>query len=298
MEYQKYLNPSIVSKISSLELKAKYIVEGFIMGLHKSPFHGFSVEFAEHRQYMPGDEIKRIDWKIYGKSNKFYVKQYEEETNLKCYIVLDSSASMGYCSNKKLPNKFEYALSLSAAFAYLMIKQQDAVGAGVYNNKLNSFLPAHSRLNYLSEIMKVLSNAKPSSGTMSSKALNLMAERIKRRGLVIVISDFLDDINESISALKHFRHKQNEVIAIQLLDPLEKSFNFDYNATFRDMETGEQMVSQPSQIKNDYQITINNFLKKFKKECSNSGIDYLLIDTSTPFDTALTEYISKRRKML
>lgn len=304
MDYKKYLQPDIISKISSLELRARLVVEGFITGLHKSPYHGFSVEFSQHRQYMPGDEPKKIDWKIYGRTDKFFIKQYEEETNLKCYIALDCSASMGFSSQKVIKQKsnfthtkFDYALSLAAAFAFLMIRQQDAVGGAIYDSEIKKFLPAYSRPSYLQEVINMLASATPSHITGTAKALNVMAERIKRRGLVIVISDFLDDPQEVISALKHFRHKQNEVLAIQVLDPLELSFEFGNGATFRDMETNEKMVTQPLLIKDSYVKAVEDFTLQIKQGCRNSGIDYLLLDTSVAFDKALIEYINKRRKL-
>ncbi|MDB5033285.1 MAG: hypothetical protein JWQ98_526 [Chlorobi bacterium] len=295
-DYREYLRPEVVSKLASLDLRARMVVEGFITGLHKSPYHGFSVEFAEHRQYMPGDEIRYIDWKVYGRTNRYYIKQYEEETNLKGYVILDSSASMGYGSQGRV-TKFDYALSLAAALSFLMIKQQDAVGGAVYDTELRGFLPPHSRASYLQEVLKMLSAAKPSSGTGTARSLNRLAERIKRRGLVVVLSDFFDEPDEVINALKHFRHKQNEVLALQILDPMERTFNFGTDATFRDMETGEEMVTQPYQIRKAYAEAMTGFTERIKRECRQHNIDYLLLDTSIPYDVALVEYLNKRRRM-
>jgi len=295
-DYLEYLKPEVVSKLASLELRARMVVEGFITGLHKSPYHGFSVEFAEHRQYMPGDEIRYIDWKVYGRTNRYYIKQYEEETNLKGYVVLDSSASMGYRSGGNI-SKFEYALSLAAALAYLMIKQQDAVGAAIYDTEPRGFLPPRSRASYIQEVLKLLGSATPSSGTGTARSLNRIAERIKRRGLVVVISDFFDEPDEVIMALKHFRHKQNEVLAMQVLDPMERSFDFGTDATFRDMETGEEMVTQPYQIRQAYAEAMAGFTERIKRECRSHNIDYVLLDTSVPYDVALVEYLNKRRMM-
>lgn len=295
-DYREYLNPDVISRLASLDLRARLVVEGFITGLHKSPYHGFSVEFAEHRQYMPGDEIKYIDWKVYGRTDRFYIKQFEEETNLKGYVILDASASMGYHSEGRI-SKFDYAVSLAAALAFLMIKQQDAVGAGLYDTELRGFLPARSRASYLQEILKLFTAAQPAHGTGTARALNLMAERIKRRGLVVVISDFFDDPDQVITALKHFRHKQNEVLALQILDPLERTFNFGGDATFKDMESGEELVTQPFQIRKAYAEAMTDFTDRIKRECRQHGIDYALLDTSVPYDVALIEYLSKRRRM-
>ncbi|MBS1912082.1 MAG: DUF58 domain-containing protein [Bacteroidetes bacterium] len=296
LNYREYLKPEVVSRITSLELRARMVVEGFITGLHKSPYHGFSVEFAEHRQYMPGDEIRYIDWKVYGRTNRYYIKQYEEETNLKGYLVVDASASMGYHSGSRI-TKFEYAVSLAAALSLLMLRQQDAVGAAVYDTDLRGYLPPRSRPGYLQEVLKLLTASKPSNGTGTARALNLIAERVRRRGLVIVLSDFFDDPEQVITALKHFRHKQNEVLAIQVLDPMERSFDFGTDATFRDMETGEEMVSQPFQVRAAYAEAMNAFTERIKRECRLHNIDYLLVDTSVPFDRTLVEYLNKRRMM-
>ncbi len=295
-DFRTYLDPAIVSRISSLELRARMVVEGFITGLHKSPYHGFSVEFAEHRQYMPGDEIRHIDWKVYGRTDRHYIKQYEEETNLKAYVILDASASMAYRSDDRL-SKFDYAISLAAALSFLMMKQQDAVGAAVYDTELRGFLPPRSRPSYLHEILRLFTASEPSSGTGTARSLNLLAERIRRRGLVVVLSDFFDDPDDVVTALKHFRHKQNEVIAMQVLDPMERTFDFGRNATFRDMETGEQMSTQPYQIRRAYADAMDEFTNRIKRECREHGIDYVLLDTSVPYDKALAEYLNKRRRI-
>jgi uncharacterized protein (DUF58 family) len=280
-----------------MELRARLVVEGFITGLHKSPYHGFSVEFAEHRQYMPGDEIKHIDWKIYGRTDRYYIKQYEEETNLKSYLVLDASRSMGYCSEGNMP-KLQYAAYLAAALSYLMIKQQDAVGVAVFDEQINSYLPPHATKAYLRQILIELEKLKASNRTGAGKSLHHVADRIRRRGLVIVISDLFDNPEEIIAALKHFRHKKNEVLVMQVLDPLERSFAFGGDAIFKDLETGEQLMTHPWQIRQSYQAEVANFLDLFKRQCRENYIDYVLLDTTTPFDIALIEYLSKRERIL
>ncbi|MBL7988945.1 MAG: DUF58 domain-containing protein [Chlorobi bacterium] len=295
-DLRSFLPPDALSRIESLELRARLVVEGFITGLHRSPYHGFSVEFAEHRQYMPGDEIRAIDWKVYGRTDRYYIKQYEEETNLKGYVIVDASASMGYASAGN-PTKFQYATSLAAALALLMIRQRDAAGLGMYDTELRNYLPASSRTSYLQEILRTLANARTAGGTGTARSLHVMAERIRRRGLVVVISDFFDDPAQVISALQHFRHKRNEVVAMQLLDPLERTFDFGNDATFRDMESGEQMVTQPYQIRKAYAQAMSDFTDHLKRECREHGIDYVLMDTATPFDVGLAEYLNKRKKM-
>ncbi len=294
--YRQYLQPQVVSKLANMELRARLVVEGFITGLHKSPYHGFSVEFAEHRQYMPGDEIKHIDWKIYGKTDRYYIKQYEEETNLKSYIVLDASRSMDYASSGNI-KKFEYASYLAAALSYMMIKQQDAVGLSVFDEEVTSYLPPHATKGYLRQILVELQKVQASKKTGAGKSLHNVADRIKRRGLVIIISDLFDNPDEVIAALKHFRHKKNEVLVMHILDPLERSFAFGNDAMFKDMETGEQLMTQPWQIQKAYQREMQAFLERYKRECRENYVDYVLMDTATPFDVALTEYLSKRERV-
>ncbi len=295
-DYRKYLNPAIISKLNSLELKARLVVEGFMVGLHKSPYHGFSVEFTEHRPYMQGDNLKDVDWKVYGKTERYFIKQYEEETNLKSYILLDTSKSMDYSSGENI-TKLNYSVILVAALSYLMIKQQDAVGLSLYSEKINKYFPPKSTRAYLQEILKNLSTVEASSKTNTATSLNSIAEKIKRRGLVIIISDFFDDVNSILTALKHFRYKNNEVIVFQVLDPIERSFSFGRDAIFKDLETGAEITTQPYQIQKAYRDAMSHFINKIKSECLNSSIEYNLIETSTPFDKALFNYIQKRSKL-
>lgn len=295
-EYRKYLTPETISSLSSIELKAKLVVEGFITGLHKSPFHGFSIEFSEHRQYRPGDEVRNIDWKVYGRSNRFYVKQFEEETNLRSIVALDTSASMKFASVGNI-TKFEYASYLGAALIYLMMKQRDAAGLALYNTEIYKFLPPKSKMSYLSELLKTLETTLPSDLTGTAKSLHLLAERIKNRSFVIVISDFFDNPEEVISALKHFRHNNHEVLVIQLLDPRELDFEFGFKSNFIDLETQEDIVTEPIQIKKEYQKLLKEFTNKIEKGCRESKIDYSLITTSTPFDKAMKDYLNKRIRL-
>ena len=295
-DYRKFLDPSIISKLNSLELRARLVVEGFMVGMHKSPYHGFSAEFTQHRPYMQGDGLKDIDWKVYGKTERFFIKQYEEETNLKSYILLDISNSMNFAYEKNV-KKIEYASTLVAAFSYLMIKQQDAVGLALYADRIIKYLPPKMSKAYLHEILKNLSALKPSEKTNTAVCLNSIAEKIKRRGLVIIVSDFFDDVNAILQALKHFRYKKHEVIVFQILDPVERNFAFGKDAIFKDMETEEEMTTQPYQIQKSYKDAMNEFLGKIKSECLKANIEYNLIETSSPFDKALFSYIQKRSKL-
>lgn len=295
-DYRKYLQPEVIARLENIELKARLVVEGFITGLHRSPYHGFSVEFAEHRQYQSGDEIKHIDWKVFARTEKFYIKQFEEETNLRSMIAVDTSGSMGYKSNGYI-SKFEYSSYLAAALAFLMIKQRDSVGLSLYDTNVHTFLPPSSRQSYISQILKSISETTTGNETGTSSALDSLAERIRRRGLVVIISDFFDDPDSILNAMNHFRHKKHEVIAFQVLDPREIDFKFSRGANFKDIETGEEMVTQPWQIKNAYARTVKDFIDYIRTECRKHQIDYNLITTSDPFDKAMRDYLIKRKKM-
>jgi uncharacterized protein (DUF58 family) len=290
------LQPDVVSRIANLELRARLVVEGFITGLHRSPYHGFSVEFAEHRQYMPGDAIRHIDWKILGRTDRYYIKQYEEETNLRSTIVVDTSRSMGYASPGHI-SKFHYAASLAAALAYLMVRQQDAVGLALFDDALRAYMPPHTTRAYLRQLLLRLHEAVPSGETSAGTALHQVADRMKRRGLVIIISDLLDDPDTVIAALRHFRHKKNEIIVMHVLDPMERSFAFGNDAMFRDVETRETMTTQPWHIGASYRQAMEEFLERYKRECREHAIDYVVMDTTTPFDVALTEYLARRQRL-
>jgi uncharacterized protein (DUF58 family) len=319
-DYKKYLDPSIISKLANLELKAKFVVEGFIAGLHKSPFHGFSVEFAEHRQYMPGDDLKYLDWKILGRTDRYYIKQFEEETNLKSYIIVDSSKSMSFSSSspqyssffplKKLfrkkteyknvnstigISKLEYATYLAASISALMNFQKDAVGLVVYDENIKTYIPPKATNQNLRLVLSSLSKIESSGKTNTAAALDSIAERIKRRGLVIIFSDLFDDQEAVINSLKHFRYKKNEVIVFQILDALEMNFAIDSPTIFKDLETNKEMLSQPISFMQAYRDAVREFIDKYKKACRMNNIDYALLSTSTPFDVALLEYLNKRK---
>ncbi len=295
-DYQQYLNPDIVSKLKGMEIRARMVVEGFIAGLHKSPYHGFSVEFAEHRQYMPGDNIRDIDWKVYGKSDRFYIKQFEEETNLKSYLLLDCSASMAYHSDQRI-SKLDYARLLSGALSYMMLRQRDSVGLVTFDEKLRRYIPPRSKYGHLHVLLSELANQTPSDKTNITLTLHEMAERIKRRGLVIIMSDLLDDAPKIISGLKHFRYNKHEVIVFHILDPRERDFAFPQEAIFKDMETGEELTTLPYQIKKYYSEQVKQFSEEIASACRQSNIDYHPIDTSMPFDKALYAFLAKRERL-
>jgi uncharacterized protein (DUF58 family) len=290
---KRFIHPELVAQLSKLELKAKLVVEGFMAGLHKSPYHGANVEFAEHRQYYPGDDIRYIDWKAYGRFEKYYIKEYEEETNLKCYILLDKSASMDYRSTGL--SKLEYTTYLAASLAYLMLKQQDYVSLVTFGAEIEKYIPPRGTLNHLHILFEELSRLKASGDTRMSKVFHELAEKIKRRGLIIVISDLLDDPEEVIGGLKHFRHKKHEVILFHVLDEYEISFPFRGPTLFKGLEGGE-LQADPQLIRDEYISNIRRFLQEYKRKCGEAKIDYALLNTNTPFGYALLSYLTKRRK--
>jgi uncharacterized protein (DUF58 family) len=295
VDTKKYLKPETVSRLSRMDLVARLVVEGFITGLHRSPYHGFSVEFSEHRPYMPGDDLKHIDWKVWGRTERYYVKQFEEETNLKAYMLLDISGSMAYTS--KDLTKLQYASYLSAALTYLMLLQRDAVGLVTFDTKIRRLLPPRSVFSYLHVLLTQLDQMKIGGDTQIANTFHDLAERIKRRGLIIIMSDLFGDQKNIISALKHFRHKKHEVIVFHILDPLEKNFNFQSDSIFVDMETGEKIQTQPWQIRREYQTNIQHFMNQYKQACRQHRIDYVPIDTSQDFDKALYNYLIMRRRI-
>ncbi len=293
---RNFLQPETISKLENLSLVARLVVEGFIIGLHKSPYHGFSVEFAEHRPYMAGDEIKHIDWKLFGKTDRYYVKQFEEETNLKAYIILDASESMAFGSNGV--NKLQYGSYLGAALTYLMLKQQDAVGLTLFDEGIRSFIPPSSRPSYLNVILSQMEDLETGGETDISGTLHEMAERIKRRGLIILISDLLDDPEDVLMGLKHFRHRKHEVIVFHIMDDQELNLDYDRQVELTDLESGQALTTDPRLIRNAYRNEIHKFIEKYRQECLSNHIDYIQLTTSQPFDLALTEYLHKRQRLM
>ncbi len=278
-----------------MALRARLVVEGYIIGQHKSPYHGFSVEFAEHRAYGPGDEIRHVDWKLYGKTDRYYVKQYEEETNLKVYILLDISRSMKYTS--KTVSKLDYASYLSAALSYLMLNQRDGTGLILFDEKIQTFIPPRSTSSHLNTILKHLEKPKLGSDTEIGSVLHEMAERIKKRGLIILISDLMDDQESVLSGLKHFRHNKQEVILFHILDRKELDFDFNARTRFKDMESGSLLTTEPWQIKSSYKKRIQLLQHEYKKQCRKQLIDYVPLFTDQSLDIALNSYLNKRQKL-
>jgi len=303
------LQPDILSKLSSLELRAKKIVEGFISGLHKSPYHGFSVEFAEHRPYNPGDDFKHIDWKQYAKKERFYVKQYEEETNLRCYVLLDTSSSMLFKHFGEW-SKLRYGTHYAASLLYLMHRQRDACGLIPFSSKIESFIPAkgtyaHLRQIYLElekELIREDKQDEIKRTTATAKVIHEVSERLSHRSLVVIITDLFENVEEHdelISALKHLRHRKHEVLLFNTLEKRsERELDFpDQKFVFEDMESGAELEVIPAQVREDYIAKVEEHTKKFKMACSEFEIDFEEIDTESGFDTALLAYLNKRRRL-
>ncbi len=288
----QFLDPAVLARLGSLELKARTIVEGFLSGLHRSPFKGFSVEFAEYRQYMPGDDLSTIDWKVFARTDRHYVKKFEEETNLECHLLLDVSASMGYGSAGV--TKMQYGAFLAASLAYLMHRQRDAVGFMAFDERITRIVPTSARPGHLRAVLVALEQLSLGEKTDCSKPLHQLAEALVKRGLVILISDLLDEPDRVIEGLKHFRFKGTEVVVFHLLDPDELTFPFERATRFRDLENEDEVIAVPSLVRDQYLREVGNLIDLYKRELQSVGIDYCLLDTSTPLDFALMSYLSTR----
>lgn len=291
-DYQKYLDPRVLNKIARLDLKARLIVEGYLTGLHKSPYRGVSVEFASHRNYTPGDDLRYLDWKIFGRSDRLYIKEYEQETNLNCYLLLDVSESMAYQSTGI--SKFEYGSYIAASLAYLMIQQQDAVGLVLFDREVLKVIhPAGSQL-HLNAILKEISQATPTRPT-DIKAISLnMAERIEKRGLVIIISDLFDNPLNILKGLQRLRHKGQEIIVFNIMDEAEIKFPFNRMTYFEGMEESGNLIADPRPLRREYLNALNNFTTLLRRNCLKERIDYVQISTDQNLDVALTAYLSTR----
>ena len=289
------LDPTALARFGRLELLARLVVEGVMTGLHKSPFKGFSVEFAEHRQYGPGDEIRHIDWRAYGKSDRYYVKEYEEETNLKAYLVVDSSGSMKYAG--KTHAKFEHARRLAASLAYLMISQRDAVGLVTFDDSVRAWIPPRSAPGHFSVVCKALEDTKTGGETPLSGILQALAERIRRRAFVIIISDGFDDIEQLTSALGHLRHRRHEVLFLHVLAPEEEEFPFRSPSRFRSLENQEKSIRvEPNSLRAAYLERFNTFCAALKERLQGMEADYHKASTSEPVATTLLNYLASRSR--
>ena len=291
---EKYLKPEVVRQVARLDLRARFIVEGFLAGLHDSPYHGFSVEFSEHRRYVPGDDLRLIDWTVYAKTDKFYIKKYEAETNLQAHLLVDMSASMDY-SYRGGMTKLDYAVCLAASLAYMMINQQDAVGLITFDERLRAYLPPHSRRSQLTNILTELTRTAPRGRTGLADVLNEAAQLIRRRGLVILFSDLLTDPEPVYQGLHHLRFRGHDVILFHILDEAEADFPFEGPVRFEEVETGQRLVVDPLSVRAGYLAELARFIEGFRTTCHRARIDYVQVDTSLTFDKALMSFLAARK---
>ncbi|MBN2620939.1 DUF58 domain-containing protein [candidate division WOR-3 bacterium] len=291
----KYLDPEVVARLTGLELKARLVVEGFISGLHTSPYKGFSQEFADYRQYMPGDEPKRLDWKVYGRTDRFYIKEYQDETNLRAYILLDKSGSMGYGPRM---SKLEYAKYLCASLAYLFHRQRDSVGIATFDTRIQNFIPPSAKRTNFMHILTAIDHAQPGGETAVSSVLLELAQKLRRRGLVVVVSDLLDEHRAVLRALRSFRYRKHELLVLHILDQNESTFPFEKQALFVDMETQNEMTIQPDLVRASYRKKFQLLLDSYRHTLLSARIGYELMYTNTPYDRALLAYVHKRGMLL
>ena len=291
---EQYLKPEVIQHIARLDLRAKFIVEGFLTGLHTSPFQGFSVEFSEHRRYNPGDDPKDIDWQVFARTDRIYVKRYQAETNITGYLLMDLSRSMAYTYRQKL-SKFDYAVCLAAAIGYLMIHQQDPVGLITFDDVLRQSLPARSRRSQFGNILAVLQQSKPDGQTGIGVNLKRVASMIKHKSLLMLMSDLLTDPDEVIDALRMLRYSGHDVILFHILDEAEVTFPFTGSVDLLEPESNDHQIVDAAGIRSDYLNALNDLRERYRQECFALGADYVPLDTSMPFDKALTEYLYQRQ---
>ncbi len=291
---KSYLDPEVLARLSRLDLKAKLVVEGFMSGLHMSPYKGFSQEFVDYRQYMPGDEPKRIDWKAYSRTDRFYIKEYQEETNLRAYLVLDTSGSMAY--GKKI-SKLEYAKYLTASLAYLFVRQKDSVGIATFDTRIRTLVPPSAKQTNFKHILQTIEHAEARGETALSDIMLQLAQKIKRRGLVILISDLLDDPQQVVRALRSFRYRKHEILVFHILDKDEETFPFTVPAVFRDLEDNTEVTIEPRLIRDSYRKRFQQLIGSYHRSLLEAHIDHEIMYTVTPYDRALFRCLQKRGKL-
>jgi uncharacterized protein (DUF58 family) len=291
-----YLDPELLQRLGDLELVAREVVEGLRVGSHRSPLRGFSTEFAHHRQYSPGDALRTIDWRVFGRTDRYYTKLYEAETNFDCHLLIDASASMNYGSGKV--SKLEYAKFLAASLAYLVLKQRDSVGLSVFDSEVRAYLPPRSAMGIILEIDKLLRDIKPTPRTSLAKQLHDIALMMKRRSVVIVISDLFSDVDDILAGLDHLRFDGHNVVVLHTLDPYELEFPFDGTWRFEGLEGEEPLTTQPERIRDDYLASFGEYMESLRAGCVAANIDYTVVDTSRPLDAVLSEFFHERQSSL
>ena len=301
--YLRLLRSESLNRISRLELIARGVVEGFVTGRHQSSYKGTSVEFAEHRQYVPGDDLRDLDWRVFAKSDRYYIKQYKEETNLRATILLDASGSMAYRGDRAAAidgepvSKFDYARYLAASLTYLLVNQQDAVGLVTFDSEVKQYIPARSSARHIRVLLQEMDKVEPAADTGLGPIFHDIAERVHRRGLVIVISDLFDDIEELTKALHHFRYRKHEVVLLHVMADEELTFPFDRWSDFRDLEIpGVHEELDPLTLRAEYLARVQEFINRIESECGQMEIDYVPMNTHVPFDVALAGFLATRQQ--
>lgn len=291
-----FLNPAQMAKLNRLALESRYVVEGNLAGRHRSAQKGASTEFADHRAYQPGDDLKRIDWKVLGRTEKYYVRRYQDETNLRVHLLVDRSGSMNYSADPERPTKYRYACTLAAAIGYVVIKARDSVGLHIYGEKLDASLPCKNDFNSLNNALAVLQNTEPAQGTDGAAVMHQVAESIRRRALVVILSDLLDDPDGIIKAIAHFRGNHHDVLVFHVLDPVELDLTLKRGAEFKDLETGERLIADPRALADAYKTAFGAFLDTYRTACAELKADYRICRTDEPADTFVRAYLEERRR--
>lgn len=290
----RFIDPQVLSRISNLQLIARTVVEGFLTGLHRSPYHGFSLDFAEYREYSPGDDIRNVDWKVYGRTDRFYVKKYQGETNTQVYVLLDSSKSMGFSSHKL--SKLDYARYLAASLAYFGMRQKDATGLLIFDSSIVSYLPPRTRHGHFFTVLHQLEHVRLGGETNIKGAMEHLAQLARKRGIVVLISDFYQEVDEIAKGLRFFQYHGHDLILFHLLDPVELELPIGKVSTLEDMETKDQVTYVPEYSRHAYLELLKDHIERLKKECRDTRIDYQLLNTQQPLDKALYAYLSARQR--
>ncbi len=289
-----FLEPQVIARLSMLNVLSRGLVEGSFTGMHKSPHRGSSVEFAQYRKYVAGDDIKNVDWKIYAKTDRFYIKEFEADTNLRCHLVIDCSASMGF--KGKHGSKLDFSKRLAATLAQLLIQQGDAVGLQCFTETVTKDIPARGSPKHLRNIFDVIGSITPSGKTDIVKVLHDLAEKIRRRAMILVFSDFFTDIDALLDCFQHMRYRKHDLAIFHLMDPEELNFEFERSIRFQDMESSFSVVTEPAVIKNDYLKEVNHFLDRMMLGCSEFHVDYRFTNLSRPYDQILSEFLLSRQR--
>ncbi len=292
--YRKYLEPAVLARLEGLQLRARRIVEGYVSGVHRSPYHGFSIEFAEHREYAPGDDLRYLDWKVFGRTDKFYLKQFEEETNLVCRLLLDTSQSMMYQSADAPMSKLEYARCIAAALSYMILQQQDSAGLVTFDREVRALVRPSSNPSHLNQLLRVMEESRPEKKTDTGPIFHGLAERFKKRGLVVILSDLFDDVDSMMAGLKHFRHRRHDVILFHILDPAEVDFPFRQTTMFRGLEQLPDVLAEPRGLRKASLKEFNQYVGRLKRGCREYHVDYVQMRSDQSFEVALSSYLASR----